>query len=268
MTTFTGWIPDRDLPFAAASPPPPTTFRAAVPHAWKAPLKVLDQGPTSSCSGHAGASACSGVLWRQRDTIQNFSPWWAYRWAQTFYGSVSHPQWDRSHDNGSSIESVWKAANAKGLCRDTLCLLGQRPSDGAEEDALTHQVLGKPVDVSRWQDLVQWVADRRPVTIGTVWTSGMANCSGDETRKVIRAGSFLGYHARCIAGMTDDNRVWCINSHGGSFGDGGWTRIDQEAWETLAEDRNFVAIGFAEIEEGDEPAPREWLVPGGDGVMA
>ena len=263
------WEEDHQLSINSFEVPPVSFCAGAlddIPDEWESPVKVFNQGSTSSCAGHAEAACFTHQNWAEvagKDAADAsemlvFSPWFCYLTAQksgNFFG----------RDQGTSIGSTIKAASSYGACLESLCKRPDRYnttiSDAALADAKKNLHLGSPSkDLRNWDDCIAWLTDKRSVVIGTKWYSSQSTVKNVETLGLGRGGSFRGYHARALIGhkkLNGEHSPRVLNSHGSGWGANGRATIERDLWEWWKQDSNFFALGFGDINER-LPKRRDW----------
>jgi len=220
-------------------------------------LVVENQRSSSSCAGHSEALAFAHANFLSTGEVLRFSRRFSYLTSQSEGGYLGA-------DQGTSINSTLEAATKYGCCLEEQCVFQEAYSTQipktAYEAAAKHKHFG-PVnyDCRDWDVMLDWIADKRPVIIGTPWYSGQGQVRLVETKNS-SSGSFLGWHARCLTGWDHYEKDLCPvvqNSHGENWGNHGRAIVTRDQWEFWRRNANFVALGFSRIDEV-EPKRRSW----------
>ena len=250
----------------ATSEPSPVSFRvtdiSSLPPQWMSEIPARNQGSFSCCVG-GGLSGC----FEHRNLVevgefQRWSMWMAYISAQRASNMLGR-------DSGASLAGALKAANAVGVCLDSLCPMPSGYTTKIPQAAFDDAGQHKHLDSSSW-DCREWAAaidhatNKDPILIGTVWTSEHSKINATnwiEHPKTFTSGTRRGYHCRYVCGWTTINGELALlirNTHGTKYGRNGVSVLPQESFEVLRRDPNFVSLRFRDIAER-EPKRRSFL---------
>ena len=232
-----GYLADRPDPrdeplcsLGLAGTPPASAMRLAglVP-------RVLDQGWTESCVGHAIASGI-WVAHRARGTdIPDPSPRFVYFHARGYHGG-------ELVDTGTYLRTGLKGAMQFGVAPESTCLtsralINRSPSWAAYRQAHDWGGLRGYYRISsegseRVDEIKRALAADHPVVFGTGVSAGFKNFTGTSTVTRPAHSAIIGRHAMCVVGY-DGDRFRVLNSWGSYWGDGGfvWVTDTYLAWD-------------------------------------
>lgn len=210
--------------------PPPEAMRLAglVP-------RVLDQGWTESCVGHAVASGL-WVAHRARGTdLPDPSPRFIYWHARGYHGG-------ELVDTGTFLRTGLKGVMRFGVAPESTCvtsraMINRSPSWSAYRHAHDWGGLRGYYRIAsegsgRLDEIKRALAADHPVVFGTGVSESFKRFSGTNTVTRPAQSAIVGRHAMCVVGYRGD-KFRVLNSWGPLWGDGGfvWVTDTYLAWE-------------------------------------
>lgn len=197
--------------------------------------RVLDQGATESCVGHAVASGI-WIAHRARGTdMPDPSPRFVYFGARGYHGA-------ELVDTGTYLRTGLKAAQRFGVAPESLCvtsakLINRSPSWAAYRQAHDWGGLRGYYRIAsegneRIDEIKRALAADHTVVFGTGVSKSFKSFSGANTITRPAHSAIVGRHAMCVVGY-DGDRFRVLNSWGQYWGDGGfvWVTDTYLAWD-------------------------------------
>lgn len=220
-------------------------------------IRVEDQGPMSSCTGHGGSScleACVYIDTSGTEKNTQFSRMFAYLTAQKQSGIKG--------DSGATITGLVEGFKRVGCCQESLFPYPSRytnriPNE-AQQGAGQYKIVNHTY-LTTYQEVWDWISrGMGPVVIGITWHQELANNSGViETRDL--SGGSLGGHCVFLWGWSErlDNAgrryLWLGNSHGVGWGLRGWAEVAPNVVDAWGNNRNTEMIGVSDLTSFDKP---------------
>lgn len=221
-------------------PQPSMSFRGA--------LHVENQGNMSSCVGHGGSSGLEALEYIANGGSVQMSRMCMYLLAQRATGIRG--------DNGATISGCVKAMIDSGCCEESEFPYPARYERSIPSAALAgaskHRIVGHQ-KLTTYRDVFDWISQGKgPVVFGMTWWERVANTAGQISPDDLR-GRSLGAHCMVFAGYSGERDadgeylIDDLNSHGTSWGDGGWAKWTSRAIDALGSDPNTEMIGITDI---------------------
>lgn len=197
-------------------------------------VRVLDQRPEGSCTGHAICSAAE-LLFSKRDGRDiHLSPRWAYRKAREI------DEWPGENYEGSSTRAAIKAWANYGICQENYWpyeayevkstsskfdVLGweRKPNQGAEGNALKFPLISYlRCSRERCIDFRYGILENGFLIVGAEIHSGW-KIWGKRRIEYRKNFKYLGDHTFLIVGFNEERRVYYVlNSWGEGWGEQGF----------------------------------------------
>jgi hypothetical protein len=225
-------------------------------------LRIADQGPMSSCSGHAMSSCLELLNWfRTGGQVIRLSRIFAYLAAQKMDGLLGR-------DTGATISGTLKAAKTFGVCLEKTFPYPRRYPDGiptsalaeaAEYRVVAHAVLCSYAEVFKF--LSSGVG---AIQLGIPWQQSLADNDGviEEAR-----GHTFGGHTLAVLGYVahrQDQRgrkyLIVANSHGLGWGDSGFALVAPQLFDDWGRYHDSHMIGVSDLDEY-QPRPINRIFP-------
>lgn len=220
-------------------------------------LRVEDQGPMSSCTGHGGSSCLEACIYidtagTKRDV--QMSRMFAYLTAQKQSGIKG--------DSGATITGLVEGFKKVGCCLESTYpypgRFTNRVTPEATAEAAQYQIVNH-VYLTKYTDVWDWISrGMGPVVIGITWYERLAQSQGlVETRDL--GGRSLGGHCVFLWGWSERvdssgrKYLWLGNSHGVSWGLRGWAEVSPSVVDAWGQDRNTEMIGVSDLTSFDTP---------------
>lgn len=246
---FNGWRRDREnfARLARMSTPFKLNKKVRGPRSWsyRGQLLIEDQEQESSCTGHAGTSTLEMLNFLKTRTWEQFCRQWLYVQGQKLDGIQG--------DEGATIESIIKAMQKVGTCRESLSPYTGRyytkfPAACATE-ALQHLLVGLVTKITS----VEMADDYLRGGVGGIYFGCDCRKSVMESKGRIEtfSGASAGGHAMCVVSMDGDD-FDMPQSWGPQYGDKGWSLWARKAFRDMIAHPNSVVMGITDFQQYGE----------------
>lgn len=215
-------------------------------------LHTENQGPVSSCYGHAASTVMEHCNYIQTGgSKEQLSRMFAYLTGQKEAGLFGA-------DQGCFIDAGVRALKSAGICKESTFpypgrYVKQIPL-AATQEGLEHLLRSHTVHKSL-EDMIQFDGRGIGGTIaGIPWMESFANCSSGLISSL--SGGFYGWHAVAFVGYDSSKRPRLFNSHGNEWGENGSAVVARDVMEELFRTDGAIFIGVSDLEQfGDRVIP-------------
>jgi hypothetical protein len=206
---------------------PRPTWKKCAFFDWPETIKILDQGQTGSCNGHAAIKSMEYQRYVSGMSYQKLSPWYVY---SILCGGI---------DSGSNILDALRLLKEKGTCLDSSVPHGtinpSRLGKSCHEEAKRFRIeVGSRLET--WDEIVTSVILRCPINLSVHVGSSFNNLDVDG---IPPAPYGPANHAVCCAGgfkitSKGEPSVLCANSWGAKWGFSGFFWITERHFSRSA----------------------------------
>lgn len=225
----------------------PTDFVPPKVMSFRSILKTENQGPIGSCVGHGGSSGMEQLVYSASGQKVQLSRMFCYLNAQKMTGIRG--------DRGATISGCVQALMTIGICEESVMpypnpvRYAATIPTSATAAAAKCKILGHK-DLNSPEEIWDWISTNQgPVIYGMEWYDNVARARTPIITSDMLKGPSAGGHCRLMAGYSGElgpdgkPLIDDLNSHGLSFGEGGWTKWTWTALATLCQqERNTRSI--------------------------
>lgn len=202
-------------------------------------FEVRDQGPASSCTGHALAHVIDCLMHREMmpERPRRVSARMLYEMAKR------NDEWTGTAYEGSSVRGA-----VSGLYRNGVCSEVTAPDEVKGEWALTYLMAKEARDtrIGAYYRVQPDLSDYHAALneIGVIYASAQIHAGWDKPAKahIAPGGQPVGGHAFAIVGY-DSEGFWVLNSWGAAWGEEGVAHWRYEDWAATVMDAWVLQLG-------------------------